>query len=113
MLDNDHYSRLMDIRELSIRGGGGRLFVITGQQFFLPHLCMHKKFWSPLGMQIKILVPPFAYTKGVFFPDGGGGQNFFAHAEGGPEFFCTCQGGDQKKLATRDHRQTAPPPGKK
>ena len=40
--------------------------------------------------------------------EGGGDENCFAHAEGAPEFFCACQGGDQKKLATRDHKQTAP-----
>ncbi len=56
----------------------------------------------------------------MFFPEGGpeyltsakGGQNFFAHAEEGTRIFLRMPRGDQKKLATRDHKQTAPLPVK-
>ena len=65
-----------------------------------------------------IYVRGCSFTRGggpKFFCVGqGGDQNFFAHAEGGDKnFFAHAKGGDQKKLATRDHRQTTPPPGKK
>ncbi len=40
-------------------------------------------------------------------------KNSFAHAEGGTRIFLRMpRGGDQKKLATHDHRQTAPLPVK-
>ncbi len=54
----------------------------------------------------------------------GGDQNFFVHVErgtrifmrmprGGDQIFFSHAKGDQKKLATRDHKQTSPPSGKK
>ncbi len=52
-----------------------------------------------------------------------GGSSNLCRPRGGPEFYCACRGGDQnffahakgghqKKLATRDHKQTALPPVK-
>ncbi len=38
-----------------------------------------------------------------------GYQNFFAHAKGGTRIFIAHAKGDQKKLATRDHKQKPPP----
>ena len=43
----------------------------------------------------------------------GGGPKLFSGGKGGNQFvFYVCKGGDQKKLATGDHRQTAPLPVK-
>ena len=51
--------------------------------------------------------------KKIFFCLGQGGTRFFLRMpRGGPEFFCACQGGTRKKLATRNHKQTAPLPVK-
>ncbi len=50
--------------------------------------------------------------KGVFFHEGGG-TRIFCVGQGGTRIFFRMPRGDQKKLATRDHKQTAPPPGKK
>ena len=39
-------------------------------------------------------------------------KNFLCLGQGGPKYFFACQEGDQKKMATRDHKQTAPLPVK-
>ncbi len=61
-----------------------------------------------------IYVRGYSFTRGDqnFLCRPRGGPEFFAHAEGGTKFFLRMPRGGPEKLATRDHRQTAPLPVK-
>ncbi len=74
------------------------------------------------GMMCKAyatIMPSNKFRELSFLPGGGrtvclwGTRIFLGWSKGGPEFFEGQRGGDQKILATRDHRETVPPPGKK
>ncbi len=73
---------------------------VRGLSFFTFLKCdwvSYKMFW---GSQREGPDVSHYLCKGVFFH------------EWGPKFFCVGQWGDQKKLVTRDHKQTAPLPVK-
>ena len=70
---------------------------------------------SHLGWADSISNPVYAFQKSTMGNITKGAIIFYREGAvclWGGHFFCACQGGTRKKLATRDHKQTAPLPVK-
>ena len=83
-------------------GGGDHLFVMDGRQFFLaPPFAYVKKFWSPLCLWGKILVPTFGLVKIIWSPPPKVKEHP-PHTNNGGGFQCNlCERGAGRKGGTR------------